>query len=122
MQRNVYIDGRLTDWAEWKVGDSGYRGISFESDGCDAPRTYIDYTPDQDEACLEMDLAIAKLPPELKRTVIAVYTWQGGMSVVTQRLSVTRATIHRRLCNADIRLDDCIATRRELAKKYQRRV
>ena len=122
MQRNVYIDGRLRNWAEWKVGGSGYRGIDFESGGSDIIRVFIDYTADQDDACLEIDLAIATLPPDLKRVIFAFYTWEGGLSMVVDKLRITRATVHRRLCHADIRLDDYLTQRRARAKEIERRI
>ncbi|ETF00941.1 hypothetical protein W822_20065 [Advenella kashmirensis W13003] len=122
MQRINYIDGRLIEWAEWRVGGSGYRGIDFESEGNETPRAFVDYTADQDQACMEMDLAIASLPPELKKTVVAVYTWEGGLMMVTHRLRVTRATIHRRLCQADLRLDDYLAGRRFVVREIGKEI
>lgn len=116
MQRNVYIDGRLREWAEWKVGDGVYRGIDFAGGGSDMPRCRIDYTPDQDMACLNIDLAIATLPLDLRRVVVGFYTWEGGLSMVVDKLRITRATVHRRLCHADIRLDEYL-TRKQAREK-----
>lgn len=117
MNRNQYIDARLQDWAQWKCsgGIGSYRGIDF-SKGYNN-RAFIDYTADQEDACLEMDMAIACLPLDLKRTVVAVYTWDGGLDVVVAKLRVTRQAIHRRLCHADLRIDDFLIARREREKQ-----
>ena len=117
MNRNQYIDARLQDWAQWKgCGGIGvYRGIDFSKEYNRG--AYVDYTPDQEDACLEIDMAIASLPIDLKRTVVAVYTWDGGLDVVVAKLRVTRQTIHRRLCHADLRIDDFIISRREREKQ-----
>lgn len=122
MQRNSYIDARLTDWAQWRLSDGDYRGINYVEREVDCPRSHLEYSPDQFEACLEMDMAIATLPVELKETVVASYTWQGGVSVVIAKLRVTRATVHRRLCHADIRLDDYITQRQARAREIERRI
>ena len=109
MKRDFYIDQRLQHWAHWRLVSSGgrYQGISFEYE----PRSYVtgvfyDNTADDEIKGLEMDRAIASLPKELSKTVVAFYTWEGGLEQVVRDFKVTRATIHRRLCNADIRLLD----------------
>lgn len=117
MNRNQYIDARLQDWAQWKCsgGIGAYRGIDFSKEYNDG--AFIDYTADQEDACLEMDMAIACLPLDLKRTVVAVYTWDGGLDVVVAKLRITRQTIHRRLCHADLRIDDFLIARRDREKQ-----
>lgn len=109
MKRDLYIDRRLQHWAAWRlIGTTGrYNGIEFEySEGRACSSWCYSDTADDEIRGLEMDRAIASLPAELSKTVVAVYTWEGGLEKVIRDFKVTRATIHRRLCHADIRLLD----------------
>lgn len=116
MNRNKYIDERLQAWAQWKcIGAGGYRGIDFSKE-YDGP-AFVDYTPSLEFECIETDMAIASLPMDLKRMVVAVYTWDGGLDVVVSKLGVTRQTIHRRLCHADVRIDEFLTARQERGKQ-----
>lgn len=117
MQRIKWIHKRLGDWAMWRMsGSGGYTSPSYDLDRVDQSADYhlgIEALIDAEfeSNAVDMDQAIASLPDELKRTVVAVYTWAGGMDVVVSKLRVTRATVHRRLCNADIRIVEWFNTR-----------
>jgi len=111
MQRIRHIDERLQAWAEWRMASSGgYRSPSFDFEDrryTDDPGggSYVTFSLEQEANALVIDRAVAALPRELAKTVVAAYTWEGGMEIISARLGVTRATVHRRLCNADIRID-----------------
>lgn len=111
MERIQWVHKRFEGWAVWTMSGTG-GGL---------PRTYdpnrVDQTDDVragwrnsdpafDASALEIDRAIAQLPPELKRAVVAAYRWEGGMAVVAQTLGITTRTLHNRLCNADRRVRD----------------
>lgn len=109
MRRIEWVDRQLKEWAEWRTASSGgYCSPAYHKfDGCDMGdpvSTFVEYSIEQEAAAMKMDGALASLPQELCQTVIAFYTWQGGLDVVTAKLRVTRATIHRRLCHADVRI------------------
>lgn len=109
MQRIKWVDERLQQWAHWRLaGGGGYKSPSFsEASGRytgDPYNSYVEFSAEQESKALEMDGALAALPKELGRVVIAYYTWQGGMTTLAEKLRITRATIHRRLCHADIRI------------------
>ncbi|AZW31515.1 hypothetical protein CS343_15220 [Bordetella bronchiseptica] len=68
-----------------------------------------------DASALDTDRAVAALPPEVKRTVIAAYRWEGGQQAIADKLGITRATLHRRLCHADRRIAEWFETKRQRA-------
>ncbi len=121
MRRIEWVDTRLRQWAQWRLsGSTGYRSPSFEYE---EPTTQgispMEFDAESERDALEMDQAIASLPQELADVVVAYYTWQGGMAVIEQKIRVTRATVHRRLCHADLRIVDWLdaqaAARRRVA-------
>lgn len=129
MQRIKWVDERLQQWAHWRMaGDGGYRSPSFtETSGqytSDPYNSYVEFSAEQEAKALEMDGALAALPDDLRRVVIAYYTWQGGMATMAEKLRVTRATIHRRLCHADIRIVAWLEARSamERALREQKRI
>lgn len=107
MQRIKHIDQALQLWAEWRMAASGgYRSPSFEfrDNGYQFGAKVVEMNAEMERHGLLIDQAVAQLPRELSRTVVAHYTWEGGMEIVAAKLKVTRATVHRRLCHADIRI------------------
>lgn len=122
VQRIKHIDEKLQAWAEWRIsGSSGYRSPSYSgvkvSYTADSVNSHITVGLEQEALALVIDQAVAALPKDLSKTVIAFYTWEGGMSVVSKKLCLTRATVHRRLCHADIRIDDWLLTRKAMNEK-----
>lgn len=123
MQRIGWIDHGLACWAEWvaggAMGNGRYCSPAFDPQRVaqtdDVRRGLGAPDPGVDAASLEMDRAIASLPPELKRAVIAAYTWDGNLETISQKLSITRATLHRRLCHADLRIDEWFVQRRHVS-------
>ncbi|WP_447988323.1 sigma factor-like helix-turn-helix DNA-binding protein [Achromobacter spanius] len=77
--------------------------------------------PAFDASALEIDRAIAQLPAELKRAVMAAYRWEGGMQEIAAALGCTRATLHNRLCNADRRVRDWLDARHRRAGQIKAR-
>ncbi|MFC3340026.1 sigma-70 family RNA polymerase sigma factor [Paracandidimonas soli] len=121
MQRIKWIDMRLQAWAQWRAGSCGYRSPNYEYDG-DAPKagSVVEFNAEQEADAMEIDAAVAQLPEDLRKTVVAHYTWEGGMDQVAEKLRVTRATIHRRLCHADIRISDWLDWKRQHEQKKSR--
>lgn len=118
MKRIEYIDERLQQWAEWLIASSSgiYRGISFEQTGTAGYRPSTNIEDALDKNCMEMDMAVAALPVDLKKLVIAVYLWEGGLDHAVRFFRVTRATVHRRLCQADIRIQQYLEVKQQRAK------
>lgn len=108
MKRIEWVDQRLRSWAMWRMcSSSGYRSPSFEyEERSTSVLSAVDIDVETEREALEMDQAVAALPQELADVVVAYYTWQGGMTVIEQKIRVTRATVHRRLCHADLRIVD----------------
>lgn len=106
MPRIKWVDDRLEEWAMWREGAGLYRSISYDREVSGDAVGLVELSAEQEADCVQIDMAVAQLPVELKQAVFAFYTWQGGMDVITEKLRVTRATVHRRLCNADIRIQD----------------
>ena len=106
MTRIEWVDMALRGWAVWRLASpGGYRSPSFDRDPGEGKLTsYVEITADQESDALRMDAAVAQLPKDLRDTVVAHYTWEGGIEQITRLLHVTRATVHRRLCQADIRI------------------
>lgn len=126
MERIQWVHKRLEGWAVWTMNGTG-GGL---------PRTYdpnrVDQTDDVragwrhsdpafDAGALEIDRAIAQLPAELKRTVMAAYRWEGGMQEIAAALGCTRATLHNRLCNADRRVRDWLEARQARSDAIRQR-
>ncbi len=115
MQRIEWIHARLLTWGEWRVHGSvrsgGYvcpLGSMAErvgrTDGGGRMYSLIQLAGDTE--VLQIDRAVAVLPEEMRRTVILAYSFEGGNDLVAQRLRITRATLHTRLCQADLRIRD----------------
>lgn len=123
MPRIKWVDDRLEEWAMWREGAGLYRSIAFDRDVPGDAGRLVEMSAEQEADCMEIDMAVANLPAELRQAVLAFYTWQGGMDVVTHKLRVTRATVHRRLCHADIRIIEWLESHKSffcsrIVKKY----
>ncbi|NYT59444.1 hypothetical protein H0A65_10990 [Alcaligenaceae bacterium] len=126
MQRIKWVDERLQQWAHWRFASSGgYRSPDFvyRENGYTFGGKITEINADMERQAIDMDQAIASLPSDLSKAVIAYYTWEGGMSTITEKLRVTRATVHRRLCHADVRIADWLdeKAKREVPIKAQSR-
>lgn len=111
MQRIEWVDRALRDWAVWRLTSTGgYRSPAFDRDpGEGGLLSQVEITAEQEAGALRIDAAVAQLPKDLRATVVAHYTWEGGMDQITRLLRVTRATVHRRLCQSDIRISEWLA-------------
>ena len=122
MQRIEWMNAMLASWAVWRLTGStkigGYSCPAYnpqrvaQTDDVRAGMARS-FTPTEDSDALSTDRAVAALPGELKKTVILAYTYDGGIEQVSLRLKITRATLHRRLCQADIRLVELIKMQNE---------
>ena len=112
MQRNEWVHARLNEWAVWRITGlartGGYACPAYniervgQTDDVRAGMRRFD--PLEDCTALDTDRAIASLPDTLQKTVVWSYTYDGGKDLVALRLHITRATLHSRLCHADIRI------------------
>ena len=124
MQRIKWVDQRLEQWAQCRMASpGGYSSPSFEyvEPSTDGQSSHIEISAETAADAQSMDMAIAALPGDLSGCVVAYYTWGGGLSQITEKLGVTRATVHRRLCHADIRLAAWLDARREGYPQLQAR-
>jgi DNA-directed RNA polymerase specialized sigma24 family protein len=118
MDRIKWVDERIKGWALWVFGgSSGGSGPAVYNENrvdqtADVRAGLRNTDPAFNAAALETDRAIAALPTDLRRAVIAAYTWDGGTRVIAGTLGVTRATLHRRLCNADRRVAEWFEARK----------
>jgi len=124
MGRIEWVDAALGRWAIWAVDGrarvGGYASPMYDpnrvAQTADVRAGMGVNDPELDGAAFEMDRAIAALPEELIRAVKAAYTWEGGRDVIANKLRITRATLHRRLCNADIRIVEWFDLRKQRAE------
>jgi hypothetical protein len=126
MERLQWVHQRFEAWALWLSTGSGYGGgFMFDPNRVDQTadvRMGLRNTdPLFDSSALETDMAIAQLPPDLKRAVIAAYRWEGSMQGIAQKLGCTRATLHTRLCNADRRVRDWLDAKKQRAAELKQR-
>lgn len=112
MQRIEWVAVMLDQWALWRLTGSTRMGgyscpaynIERVSQTDDVRAGMRRFDPTEDASALKTDQAIASLPRELKAAVLYTYAYDGGAELTAQRLGVTRATLHRRLCQADLRI------------------
>lgn len=124
MKRIKWIDQRLEQWAHCRLASpGGYSSPAFEyvEPSTDGRPAFAEISAEMESDAQDMDMAIAALPGDLRSCVVAYYTWGGGMSQITEKLLVTRATVHRRLCHADIRLVAWLDGRKERQAQLQAR-
>ena len=122
MQRNEWVDARLSNWALWRITGltrtGGYAcpiyNIERVGQTDDVRAGMRRFDPLDDCTALETDRAIASLPDALQKTVVWFYTYDGGNDLVALRLAITRATLHRRLCQADIRIAQWFELKKEI--------
>lgn len=120
MQRIEYIHHLLEAWAIWHLTGidrpGGYSlpvynvGRVSQTDDVRAGLRRIDYS--QDCESLLTDQAIASLPDQLKVTVKMFYTYGGSQVDLVKKLHITRATLHARLCQADLRMFEWLENKR----------
>jgi len=123
MQRIKWVDERLRCWATWRLcgSSAGYRSLNFEyEERSTSLLSALDIDVETERDALVMDRAVAALIEDLRRVVIAYYLWEGGMSVLEAKLGVTRATVHRRLCHADLRLMQWLDDKAEMRRRYEK--
>ncbi|GAB2913826.1 hypothetical protein [Paralcaligenes ginsengisoli] len=121
MQRIKWIDQRLEGWALWRLASDGYTSPSFEYiEGSTIRHNFIEISAAMEADAMMIDQAIAALPNDLSTVVVAFYTWGGGVSQITEKLAVTRATVHRRLCHADIRIASWLDAQKLLRESRHR--
>jgi len=116
MERVKWIHERLERWAAWVVsGVSVGGGSMFNANRVDQTKDVVagmrNCDPAFNEEALLTDRSIAALPPDLKAVVKEVYLGEGGMQDIANKLRVTRATLHRRLCNVDMRIAEWLTMR-----------
>lgn len=126
MDRIQWIHKRFEGWALWTMsGGGGGMLRTYDPNRVDQTADvragWRHSDPGFDADALEVDRAIAQLPAELKRAVVAAYRWEGGMQDIAATLGCSRATLHNRLCNADRRVRDWIEARQSRAEEIKSR-
>ncbi len=128
-RRDPAIQERLDAWGVWVLGatSAGYGSTSIaalmdlasgrrvwdSSDG--VPRSFV---PVDAIECERTDRAVRSLPAELREAVEAWHVMrEGTLDSVARRLGIVRATLHRRLCQADIRVHEWL--RADKGKRQQ---
>lgn len=122
MQRIQWIDKRLEEWALWRLAADGYSSPSFEYvESSGGPGGFVEMSAAMEASAMAIDQAIGVLPVELRGVVVAFYTWGGGPTQIAEKFHITRATIHRRLCHADIRIAAWLDAQKALKESTARR-
>ena len=123
MARIEWIEQRLVNWANWKLGESGsYAGVQLGQ--VPLPRDpYADAPiPISNLDAAETDAGVQRLPVELKRTVEEVYAGRGGERDKMARLGIGRSTLYERIDAAHRLLASHFTSRAELARTERARV
>lgn len=121
-RRNPEIQVRLDRWALWRTSGSGGSGGSWlaylvdlaagrrvHDDG----QSYAAVVPCDEIECSRTDEAVKALPLDLRQAVSAWHcATSGTLEEVARRLGVVRGTLHRRLCQADLRIAEFLVDRR----------
>lgn len=94
----TYIDGRLRDWAMWKLGAGG-RGYDLADTPCvgDSPLSYV---PLNDLECAQLDACICALQPLLRQAVEEMYLRLGTTEQAAAKCRCGRMTLWRRITDA----------------------
>lgn len=123
LRRDPVIQARLDAWARWLQGAAAghgrgggghplamlmdlHSGRRVTTSSSFSLRTTV---PCDAIECDRTDQAVKSLPMELRQ---AVHAWHGDIGTldgVAKRLGIVRATLHRRLCQADQRIAQWLA-------------
>lgn len=124
LRRNAKIQARLDNWAIWLHSGTGGGGgshpiarlmdwkagrrVTASGDGG------FDSTVPVDEIeCSLTDRAVQALPPVLQEAVRAWHgAREGTLDTIAGQLGIVRGTLHRRLCQADVRIYTWLNERR----------
>ena len=116
LRRDQYIVARLDSWGKWLHSASGGSGQSWLAtmvDIMNGQRVWSNagpvrcYVPVDSIECSITDQAVMALPIDLRKAVVAWHgcLYQDGtLDSVSRELGVARGTLHRRLCQADMRV------------------
>jgi hypothetical protein len=127
--RNPAMKERLDSWGMWQhlpQGGGASHPLARLADLAGGRRVHATpegpmraYVPVDHLECARTDEAIRALPQELQQCVRA---WHGRtdatMDRVAKDLGIVRATLHRRLCQADARIAEWFAARRAAQRRY----
>lgn len=116
----------MQNWARWTLtqgsGVLGYAAVNLAD--ADAGRDgYIEApVPVSDVEARETDDAVARLPGELKATVIELYLGKGGIKDKLARLYCAEGTLHRRIGQAHRLLADHFLVQQDKRRAERDRV
>lgn len=126
MARIEWIEHRLLNWARWKLGRScgglGYSSVNLASASSGRDGYVEARIPINDVEASDTDDAVARLPSELKATVLEVYTGPGGEGDHLRRLCCAKATMHARIGRAHKLLADHFNALDDRARRERARV
>jgi hypothetical protein len=129
MARTEWVEQRLLNWARWRVGKGdgplGFAAVRLEGAVVEGGRRdpYMAApVPTNAIEASETDDAIMRLPSELRATVLEFYLGPGGEPQHLARLVCSRATLFRRLDQADRLLAEHFTARADRARAERARV
>lgn len=115
LKRISYIVARLDSWGRWlhSSGGNSQSWLATMVDIMNGQRVWSNtgpvrcYVPVDSIECAITDKAVMALPDDLRKAVVAwhgcIYQ-DGTLDTVSRELGIARGTLHRRLCQADIRV------------------
>lgn len=117
LRRDPRMQARLDAWAVWLFSGSGGGGglhplarlMEGEEAGSDGFRAFV---PVDSVECSVTDEAVRALPVDLREAVKAWHCCkEGTLESVARQMGVVKTTLHRRLCQADLRIAEWLRAR-----------
>ena len=138
MARIDWIEDRLQNWARWCLtrgsGVLGYASVNLQAPNLGTREPYADApVPVLGIEAAEMDGLVAKLPDDLRRTVVVWYLGGDGKELNERRVALTlreklarlgcaERTLHERVDRAQRMLADRLLERQAAGKAERERV
>ena len=126
MARTEWIAQRLANWARWRLtrggGALGYAGVNLADPNAGRDGYAETVVPTSDVEAADTEDAVQRLPSELRATVTEYYLGAGGLELKLRRLCIAKATLHKRLDQADRLLAEHFTARQDAARAERQRV
>jgi DNA-directed RNA polymerase specialized sigma24 family protein len=126
MARLEWVEQRLQNWARWRLisggGVLGFASVNLLAAAMPKATDFEAPVPTSDVDAHEVDEAVARLPSELKATVIEVYVGEGGLRQKLARLCISESTLHARVGRAHRLLADHLLARQDRLRDERARV
>ena len=126
MARIEWVEQRLQNWSRWRLGRGsgvlGFASVNLLAAAMPRDGSTEAPVPTSDVDAAEVDDAVARLPSELKATVLEVYLGAGGERQKLSRLCCSKATMHARIGRAQRLLAEHLAAREDRQRLERARV